>query len=114
MNMKSASCLIVAGALAGAFAGCATDRNDSSARSASVTEKVEDGWITTKIKSEFALDKAVSAMNIHVDTDNGVVRLSGVAKSSEEANKAVSIARSVKGVTSVRNDMQIQGVGATR
>ncbi|MGZ5260657.1 MAG: BON domain-containing protein [Burkholderiales bacterium] len=53
-------------------------------------------------------------MNIHVDTNNGVVRLSGVAKSPEEAKKAVSIARSVKGVTSVRNDMQIEGVGATR
>jgi osmotically-inducible protein OsmY len=114
MKMKSASCLIVAGALVGAFAGCATDRHDSSARSTTVTEKVEDGWITTKIKSEFALDKTVSAMNIHVDTNNGAVRLSGVAKSPEEANKAISIARSVKGVNSVRNDMQIQGVGATR
>jgi osmotically-inducible protein OsmY len=114
MNMKSASCLIVAGALVGAFAGCATEPHDSSTHSASVTEKVEDSWITTKIKSEFALDKTVSATNIHVDTNNGVVRLSGAAKSSEEANKAVSIARSVKGVTSVRNEMQIQSVGATR
>jgi len=114
MNMKSISCLIAAGALVGAFAGCATERHDSSAPSTSVTEKVEDSWITTKVKSEFALDKTVSATNIHVDTYNGVVRLSGVAKSREEANKAVSIARNIKGVTSVRNEMQIEGVGATR
>jgi hyperosmotically inducible periplasmic protein len=114
MNMKSASCLIAAAALVGSFAGCATESNNSSARNASITEKVEDSWITTKVKSEFAVDKTVSATNIHVDTNNGVVRLSGVAKSTEEANKAVSIAKGVKGVTSVRNDMQIQGVGATR
>jgi hyperosmotically inducible periplasmic protein len=36
--------------------------------------------ITTKIKAEFAKDKQVSAMNIKVDTDKGVVKLTGNAK----------------------------------
>jgi hyperosmotically inducible periplasmic protein len=114
MNMKSASCLIVAGAMLGAFAGCATENHSSSARNETMTEKVEDGWITTKIKSEFAVNNRVSATNIHVNTDNGVVHLSGMAKNQDEANQAVSIARGIKGVKSVRNEMQIQGVGATR
>ena len=114
MNMKSASCLIVAGALVGAFAGCASDHHSSSGNNQTMTEKVEDGWITTKIKSEFAVNNRVSATNIHVNTDNGVVHLSGMAKSQDEANQAVSIARGIKGVKSVRNEMQIQGVGGTR
>src|SRR5215210_8552617 len=103
MSIKSASCLIVAGVFIVGLGGCArtpTEQNQT------VTERVEDGWITTKIKSEFALDKTVSAMAIHVNTDNGVVHLSGVAKNQDEANRAIQIARSVKGVRSVRNEMQ--------
>ena len=71
-------------------------------------EAVTDSVITTKIKAEYAKDKAVSAMNIKVDTDNkGVVTLSGNAKSKDEAAKAESIAKSVSGVTSVKNDIQV-------
>jgi hyperosmotically inducible protein len=111
MSMKSASCLLVAGVFLVGLGGCATN---STERNQTVTERVEDGWITTKIKSEFALDKLVSATAIRVNTDNGVVHLSGVAKNQDEANRAIQIARNIKGVRSVRNEMQVQGVGATR
>ncbi len=116
VKSKSTSCLVVAGVFVGALAGCATDRHDASARHETMTERVDDGWITTKIKSDFTVDHSVSATNIHVNTDNGVVLLSGVAKSQDEINRAMQIARSVKGVRSVRNEMQLQGagVGATR
>ena len=113
MSMKSASCLLVAGVFLVGLGGCATDRT-ATERNQTMTEKVEDGWITTKIKSDFAIDKTVSAMNIHVNTDNGVVHLSGVAKNADEVNRAIQIARNVKGVKSVRNEMQIQATGATR
>jgi osmotically-inducible protein OsmY len=113
MNRKSASCLLVAGVFLVGLGGCATDRT-ATERNQTMTERAEDGWITSKIKSEFALDKAVSATNIRVNTDNGVVHLSGTAKSQDEANRAVQIARGIKGVKSVRNEMQIEGVGATR
>ena len=113
MSMKSASSLLVAGVFLAALGGCATDRT-ATERNQSMTERAEDGWITTKIKSDFAVDKVVSATNINVNTDNGVVHLSGVAKSQDEANRAIQIARDVKGVKSVRNEMQIQAVGATR
>ena len=70
-------------------------------------EVIDDAAITTKIKAEYAKDKTVSAMKIHVDTDKGVVKLSGVAKSKEEASKAVEIAKRVHGVTSVKNDITV-------
>ena len=113
MSIKSASCLLVAGVFLVGLGGCATDRT-ATERNQTMTEKVEDGWITTKIKSDFVVDKLVSATNIHVNTDNGVVHLSGVAKNRDEANRAVQIARGVKGVKSVRNEMQIEGIGSTR
>lgn len=74
-----------------------------------VSTKLSDTVITTKVKAEFAKDKTVSASNIKVDTDsNGMVQLSGTAKSQAEADEAVRIAKSVKGVTSVKNDIVIQ------
>jgi hyperosmotically inducible protein len=69
---------------------------------------VKDSVITTKIKAEMAKDKQVSAMHIKVDTDNnGVVQLSGKAKSRNEADKAVQIARNTKGVVAVEDHIQI-------
>jgi hyperosmotically inducible periplasmic protein len=54
------------------------------------------------------MNREVSALHIKVDTENnGVVTLSGKAKSQEEADKAVSIARAVEGVVSVENNIQI-------
>src|SRR5262245_30428276 len=52
---------------------------------------VSDAMITTKVTAEFAKDKTVSAMKIHVDTDKGVVKLGGTAKSKVEADKAEQI-----------------------
>lgn len=76
---------------------------------ASPKEFVKDSVITTKIKAEMTKDKQVSALHVKVDTDNnGVVQLSGSAKSQAEIDRAVTIAQGVKGVTSVKNDIQIQ------
>jgi hyperosmotically inducible protein len=74
-----------------------------------VSTKLGDTVITTKVKAEFAKDKTVSASDIKVDTDsNGMVQLSGTAKSQAEADEAVRIAKGVKGVTSVKNDIVVQ------
>ena len=74
-----------------------------------VKENVKDSVITTKIKAEFAKDKEVSALKIHVDTDDkGVVTLSGNAKSSAEVDKAVMIAKKTEGVVSVTNNIKVQ------
>ena len=71
-------------------------------------EAVSDSMITTKVKAELAKEKGVSATHIKVDTDNsGVVTLSGTARSKAEADKAASLARDVKGVTSVNNNIQV-------
>lgn len=74
-----------------------------------VSTKLGDAVITTKVKAEFAKDKAVSASDIKVETDsNGLVQLSGTAKSQAEADQAVKIAKNVKGVTGVKSDIVVQ------
>lgn len=60
-----------------------------------------DAWITTKVKSELALADDVSATEINVDTVNGKVTLRGTVDSQAEIDKAVSVAKNVKGVKKV-------------
>jgi len=94
--------LLLIGALAMPVAVFAADGD-------SVKTELSDSVITTKVKAEFAKDKAVSATHVKVDTDsNGVVTLSGTAKSKAEADKAVSIAKNTKGVTAVNNEIVVQ------
>jgi osmotically-inducible protein OsmY len=110
MKTQLAAGFVVLG-LALAPAGYAADKameKGGATKTESVKDAVKDSVITTKIKAEYAKDKAVSAMNIKVDTDaKGVVTLSGNAKSKDEAAKAESIAKSVSGVTSVKNDIKV-------
>jgi osmotically-inducible protein OsmY len=70
-------------------------------------QPVDDTWITTKVKAKFVEDKQVSATDVHVKTLNGVVELTGNAKSMEESSKAASLARDIKGVKSVTNNIKV-------
>jgi len=70
-------------------------------------ESLHDAGITTKVKAELAKEPGVSATHIKVDTDNGVVNLSGTAHSQQEADRAVAIAKSTKGVTTVNNHIDV-------
>ena len=106
MKGKLAAACFVAGAMLVPVAGYTADTKEPS-KTESAKEVIDDSMITTKIKAEFAKDKQVSAMSIKVDTDKGVVKLSGNAKSKDEADKAASIAKSTKGVVSVKNDIQV-------
>ena len=81
---------------------------------AKVKENVKDSVITTKIKAEYAKDKKVSFRRIHVDTDdNGVVTLSGTARSKAEKEKAATIAKNTEGVSSVKNKIKVQAKKAS-
>jgi hyperosmotically inducible protein len=83
------------------LAGCANTGEKSGAYA-------DDSWITSKVKSEMVANKQVRARDISVNTNRGVVTLSGSARTEEESNKAAEIAHSVKGVTDVKNDIHVQ------
>ena len=67
-----------------------------------------DGALTAKIKSKMALDDAVEAINIDVDTVAGVVTLRGAVGSADERQRAVRLARETDGVTSVVDQLTIR------
>lgn len=71
-------------------------------------EYIDDSVITGKVKAAFAADPTVKATQVQVETFKGTVQLSGFVDSRESAQKAVEIARGVKGVKSVKNDTVIR------
>jgi hyperosmotically inducible protein len=95
---------------AGAKAGAAMDSAADKARSmgASAVDKVDDAVITTKVKAAIAADKDLSAIKIDVDTQNGVVTLSGPAPTASAKEHASEVARTIKGVTSVNNQLTLK------
>jgi hyperosmotically inducible protein len=83
--------------------GCAVTRDQQS-----VGSYIDDSAITSSIKARFVDNKQVDASSISVETLKGVVQLSGFAKNSTEKSTAETIARNVKGVTSVRNEIVVR------
>ncbi len=89
--------------LAAAFAVCAPSRAGEGAG-----KYVDDSVITTKVKALLAEDGVLKAFEISVKTYKGTVQLSGFVNSKDVVKKAGKIARSVKGVTSVKNDLIVK------
>jgi hyperosmotically inducible protein len=74
----------------------------------SAGEYLDDTVITTRVKTAVFNEPTLKSSEINVETFKGVVQLSGFVSSQADINKAVEIARSIKGVTSVQNDMQLK------
>mgnify|MGYP003668258058 CR=1 FL=1 len=64
-------------------------------------DAVTDTWITSKVKTTFLADSELSGIDISVETNKGVVTLSGVVASDAERDLAVAKAKQIKGVTAV-------------
>ena len=83
--------------------GCAVTRGQST-----VGEYIDDTTVTTTVKARFVENKDVDAASIRVETLNGTVLLSGFAKNGLEKETAERIARGVKGVKEVRNEIVVR------
>jgi hyperosmotically inducible protein len=106
MKTKLAITCLICGMLVGPAVALA---QDSDADRSQPKVFVKDSAITTKIKTKLAAEHITSLGRIHVDTDkDGVVWLSGSARSQEAIDKAVSIARETEGVKDVHNHIKIK------
>ncbi|MBY0242036.1 MAG: BON domain-containing protein [Burkholderiaceae bacterium] len=90
-------------------AAATTTTADSARHTTAVAgDAMSDTVITTKVKADLAADPGVKGMDVHVETVKGVVMLSGFVPSRVEADKAVQLARGVKGVTEVKSSIQVK------
>jgi len=83
--------------------GCA-----STSKQSSTGEYFDDTLITTKVKTAILNEPSLKVTQINVETYKNVVQLSGFVDSSASMDKAVAVARSVQGVSSVKNDMRLR------
>lgn len=84
--------------------------NDRQDRAEGRNEPVTgDAGITSAVKAKLLADTTVSGLRIDVDTENGVVTLTGNVKSKAEADRAVMLARNTDGVTRVVSNLKVAG-----
>ena len=86
------------------FLGCA-----STPKQEGTGEYLDDTVMTTKVKAAVFGEPSLKSAEINVETFKGVVQLIGFVNSRADINKAVEVARSVKSVESVKNDMRVKG-----
>lgn len=104
--MKSAmrvSRMFCAAVFALAIVGCAPVEKRQSAG-----EYIDDAWSTSKVKGAFVKAPELNAAEIKVDTYEGEVQLSGFVADADDVGKAADVAGGIKGVKSVRNDIQVK------
>ena len=67
-----------------------------------------DTAITTKVKAGLVKEPDLESLGIHVETEKGVVMLSGFVNSKAEADKAVKVAKGVDGVSTVKSAIKVK------
>jgi len=104
--MKQLNKILAAALLAvslGTVVGCAPTETKQG-----TGEYIDDTVITAKVKTALIEDPLTKAYEINVDTFKGAVQLSGFVTTQAEVSKAGELARGVKGVTSVKNDLRLK------
>lgn len=75
----------------------------------STGQYVDNSVLTAKVKTAIFNEPTLKSSEISVETFKGEVQLSGFVSSIDQTKKAVEIAKTVPGVTSVKNDMRVKG-----
>ena len=101
-NLKRLSAVLIIGSIVSVL-GCATQSEPQSAGA-----YMGDAWVTTQVKSGILNEPSLKVAQINVETYKSVVQLSGFVDNAASQAKAVEIAKSVKGVTDVKNDMRLR------
>jgi osmotically-inducible protein OsmY len=101
--IKRIPVLVFAGLVASLTACAATEKQESTG------QYVDNSVLTAKVKTAIFNEPTLKSLEISVETFKGEVQLSGFVSTIAQTNKAVEVARSVPGVTSVKNDMRVKG-----
>jgi len=70
-------------------------------------DRLDDARVIASIKTKFALDNELSAGEIDVDCEGGLVTLRGTVASRDLAARAAKLAENTDGVANVRSDLRI-------
>lgn len=85
------------------FFGCAT-----ASKQETTGEYIDDATVTARVKTAIYKEPTLKVAQITVETLKGEVQLSGFVNTTDEKSRASEVAREVKGVKSVNNDLQVR------
>jgi len=118
--LKRMSVLFCGAAFAITTAGYATAQTatqEAKEKTKTAAEKTKttltDAEITAAVKTKLLADTTVGGLKLDVDTEHGVVTLSGPVHSAAERAQALKLARETKGVKSVKNNLKLEAAGTT-
>lgn len=72
------------------------------------SQTMNDASVTAAVQTKLTTDRIANFTRVDVDTNQGIVQLSGVVQSSEQRARAEDLAKQVSGVKRVHNNLQIQ------
>ena len=75
---------------------------------ATMGENIDDGTLTSYVKTKLAGDRLATLTRVGVETNNGVVYLTGEVETAEQRSRIGSLASEVKGVKKVVNNNNLQ------
>jgi hyperosmotically inducible protein len=101
--LKTGVALALAVTATATMNGCAETRTHEA-----TGQYVDDSVITAKVKAAIAREPSLKVSEINVETFKGVVQLSGFVSQASEITKAVSVARGIAGVQSVKDSLQVK------
>ena len=101
-NLKFATALLAAIALTNVVGCASTPAHESTG------QYIDDTAITTEVKAAILNSPTLKVSEINVETYKGVVQLSGFVASADSIGTATAVARGVKGVKSVKNDIRLK------
>ena len=107
-TMRLLLCCLTAVGLSALVVGCAATKT-----SESTGGYIDDAVITTKVKAPIAEDRALSALQIRVETYKGKVQLSGFVDSPAAGDRASKVASQIAGVKLVENAMIVKTPSGT-
>ena len=102
-NLKLVILVLLSCMLIPTLVGCAGSKTNES-----TGEYFDDAIISNKVNLSILGDSKLKFMHINVETFKGVVQLSGFVNTSEEATRAVDLARRVRGVKQVNNSLIVK------
>ncbi|WP_417683227.1 BON domain-containing protein [Pseudidiomarina aquimaris] len=90
------------------------DQQNKAEQAAEATgEYVSDAALTTKVKATILASDALNVLEINVETNEGVVQLSGFVEQEEDIDTAEKIVRGIEGVKDVENDIKVKSADAS-
>lgn len=102
--MRVMAMLVMVGVMAGAVSAC------ESTTGKTMGQNVSDASISTAVQTKLTGDRVSNFTRVDVDTERGIVQLSGVVPSSEQKSRAEELTRQVNGVRRVNNNLQVQAM----